>query len=33
MNRKKLNDNLSENLKKLTEQRVHMLKILYYVPE
>jgi len=32
-NKKKLAENLNDNLKKLTEQRLHMLKMMYYVPE
>lgn len=31
-NKKKLAENLNDNLKKLTEQRLHMLKMIYYVP-
>lgn len=31
-NKKKLAENLNDNLKKLTEQRLHMLKMMYYVP-
>ncbi len=32
-NKKKISENLNDNLKKLTEQRLHMLKMMYHLPE